>query len=600
MAGITLDVKDVLRITKLVVKPAVIAYNRLSPRPRAENLNESLRAAVRDPLWMLTRQWQLGEFEGEDTGSPVTAKIGYTHQSIDRIKMGLKPPMKFDHLQQPLEVAVEREGVRLAIRRPSAGFHGDLMFSVKLGKLFVKAAGAIPDAMNKYIARFPILSDEEDEEALQISRSLGSLVPDGCAIVDALADNVHADWLVAAGFSGPDQFALTAIVEDIHDKFRERLNRVFSQPESGIASPAWMNKQLEYAFEMATPTREQQSQTILSADQYAGGTLDWYAFDLAEKDHPVLRLDGDIPLPQQSLAVESFIPAPMRFRGMPQPRFWQMEENQLDFGKIDASTTSTLSLLLAEFGLVYGNDWFVLPHPLTINTLCEINGLVITDTFGIHTSIVAAGRSPETNWQRWAMYHLSERNSTEKTTRSLFLLPPAVNKTLESEPIDQVNFIRDEMANMVWGVETFVPSQTGKGMAGTYKTDAVEPPPFKPVNEEVKIRYILGTVVPKNWIPFVPARVELTIDQIKLQRARLAGANPPRTEIIAEHPSPSFINEEEVPRAGIIVDRRFQRARWIGGLTFVWTGRQKQAGRGEGASRLSFDQVEQIPEKPRS
>ena len=30
-------------------------------------------AEVRDALWMLTRQWQMGEFEGDDAGSPIEA-----------------------------------------------------------------------------------------------------------------------------------------------------------------------------------------------------------------------------------------------------------------------------------------------------------------------------------------------------------------------------------------------------------------------------------------------------------------------------------------------------------------------------------------------
>lgn len=97
--------------------------------------------------------------------------------------------------------------------------------------------------------------------------------------------------------------------------------------------------------------------------------------DIAESGHSALLIDGDIPRPAQPLGVESFIPTPIKFRGMPQARFWQMEESRIDFGKKDASTTSTLALLLAEFGLVYGNDWFVLPHPLAIRTICEINGL---------------------------------------------------------------------------------------------------------------------------------------------------------------------------------------------------------------------------------
>ena len=41
-------------------EPAVTAYNRLEARPRAHDFTRSLRAEVRDPLWMITRQWQLG------------------------------------------------------------------------------------------------------------------------------------------------------------------------------------------------------------------------------------------------------------------------------------------------------------------------------------------------------------------------------------------------------------------------------------------------------------------------------------------------------------------------------------------------------------
>ena len=38
------------------------------PRPGIE-------ARVHDPLWLLGRQWQLGEFEGEDAGTPLTVRV---------------------------------------------------------------------------------------------------------------------------------------------------------------------------------------------------------------------------------------------------------------------------------------------------------------------------------------------------------------------------------------------------------------------------------------------------------------------------------------------------------------------------------------------
>jgi hypothetical protein len=59
---------------------------------------------------------------------------------------------------------------------------------------------------------------------------------------------------------------------------------------------------------------------------------------------------------------------------------------------------------------VYSNDWFMLPHPMDINTVCEIRGILVDDTFGRHTFIRPAGRGPETAWQRWAMFHLTEKD----------------------------------------------------------------------------------------------------------------------------------------------------------------------------------------------
>ncbi len=55
--------------------PTITRYNRLESRPRTDNFARALRAEVRDALWMLCKQWQMGEFAGDDAGSPVGAKI---------------------------------------------------------------------------------------------------------------------------------------------------------------------------------------------------------------------------------------------------------------------------------------------------------------------------------------------------------------------------------------------------------------------------------------------------------------------------------------------------------------------------------------------
>jgi hypothetical protein len=49
--------------------------------------------------------------------------------------------------------------------------------------------------------------------------------------------------------------------------------------------------------------------------------------------------------------------------------------------------------------------------------------------------------------------------------------------------------------------------------------------------------------------------------------------------------------EEEVPREGIRVTRKYECTRWFDGSTHLWIGRRKQIGRGEGSSGLRFDFV---------
>lgn len=52
------------------------------------------------------------------------------------------------------------------------------------------------------------------------------------------------------------------------------------------------------------------------------------------------------------------------------------------------------------------------------------------------------------------------------------------------------------------------------------------------------------------------------------------------------------IHEEEIPRAGAIVRRNWQYTRWTDGTPYLWIGRRKTTGRGEGSSGLQFDALE--------
>jgi hypothetical protein len=89
-----------------------------------------------------------------------------------------------------------------------------------------------------------------------------------------------------------------------------------------------------------------------------------------------------------------------------------------------------------------------------------------------------------------------------------------------------------------------------------------------------------------------------SVRKIQLQRARMPGQPIETAGEILRVPGTYAIAEEEVPRAGRTVERRYQRSRWIDGTSFLWIGRQVVTGRGEGSSGLVFDQiVEPAPSK---
>jgi hypothetical protein len=240
------------------------------------------------------------------------------------------------------------------------------------------------------------------------------------------------------------------------------------------------------------------------------------------------------------------------------------------------------------------------------------------NTFGERFWIEAAGRGADAAWQRWSLFTLVSRDPAGQVDTSLLLLPAAA-KVQEGEPREEVVFIRDEMANMVWGIEKTIPAPDGTGRSGD--TAARETRAYHerliaaagtasvPVQLEndAQIRYDVMSTVPENWIPFIGVRAQGTTRGILLQRAALARiieGDPvrpyaivrPRTTLLrvgleGTALGPYLVPEEEVPRAGIRVTACYQRTRWTDGRAFVWLGARKETGRGEGWSGLAFDRA---------
>jgi hypothetical protein len=70
-------------------------------------LGEAVQARVKDPLWFLARQWQMGEFAAENGGRPASASVEWNEFALQALhRSGAEEPL---NLNAPLEWAVEHE-----------------------------------------------------------------------------------------------------------------------------------------------------------------------------------------------------------------------------------------------------------------------------------------------------------------------------------------------------------------------------------------------------------------------------------------------------------------------------------------------------------
>ncbi len=585
-------------------KPGIVSWNRIEGRPRKGDFDRTLRAEVRDALWMLTRQWQFGEFRGEDAGSPVFARTQVQTTRLTRYKGQDEATSGMDS-SIPLEARVEQQTAPL-----------DLAERLQLGRYWLNLIrqslnhGRLSkDFRADYIARYPITTPDADaDHALVHAHS--RVAQWFAATTGRSMDGDAFRTLVEAGGSAADGITVSEPSDQTEldaqrDLFLDRVGHRYQEP-SGDEKNDWIPEQLEYSFACSAP-KPDGGETVLTADGYPGGRLDWYSFNI-DSEVGVLGAGED----HSSVVKEetlSFIPAPIQFPGMPNPRWWEFENGNVDFGNIDAHTTDTAKLLLTEFSLLYGNDWFLIPFRLATGSLALITGFEVTNNFGERTWIEAAGRGRDDDWQRWALYTLSVNGVDAADTR--LFLPAATHKTQNGDKLEEVQFIRDEMANLVWGIESVVPLEIGRGTPGhkaaldvRHYFESITPKDIDDSalqDNDAQIRYLAQTSVPENWIPLIPVHVDGNTRKTQLQRSAMlryldgvSAADPiaGRTRIISAPPPPSYVHEEEVPRTGIRVRKAFRRCRWHGGRTSVWAGIDKRAGRGERSSGLRFDQIQ--------
>lgn len=604
-----------------LVFPLLPYFNRLEGRPRARNFDRALQVEVRDALWMLTRQWQIGEFKGDDAGSPVLSKVWMEKTRLGKFQAADAAPESYDD-SLPLETKAEKR------RIPFHAGELELALDIRLfmGRYWTKLLrkhGFSSELIGDYRKKFPIHEPDPDEAgdhyycSSQLSWrkhvAAASRHIDGKKLYDDILEEEERHAVTVGADPG-----LRPDLTDLGRRFVRWFNKLICQPEDG-ANDAWLPPNLEYRFSCSAPAGS--AETVFNADEYYHGHLDWYNFSI----DPGRRTLGDVAgneMPEgfDDPIIRSFIPAPVDFDGMPDTRWWSFEEGRTNFGDIKPDTTDLNKLLLMEFGLVYANDWYFVPFTLPAGAIAKVRGMSVRNVFGENTWVTASGAGLDDNPERWTMYSLDIAGEDRRLADLSLMIVPSVPKIQEGAVIEEVQLARDEVANMVWGIETRVPLPSGDSAPGREAAlDTVrhlerlyaeggEPAGASPPDPAAELRYRVMSSVPENWIPFITTHVEGNNRETQLQRGsmpRIVEGDPeeriskvkPRTNLLRHgldqaEKAAYFVHEEEILRAGTIVSQSFQRTRWYSGEVFVWLGARKRTGRGEASSQLRFDYLQ--------
>jgi hypothetical protein len=563
---------------------------------------------------MLTRQWQMGEFQAEDAGTPIQARVRATSATLTRCYSGELPAPTgattaiaapaYDPTRTPLEVLVERRRMRAADPNDARM----LTFAVEAGLHFLRML-ELQSLSKSYRAAFltklalqplaPASSALIDDATSRYMQSMVGRAPDGRQLAAILRTTGAAQLVldpvlnIAAADRAEVQLTATA--------WLTWYDSMYSEP-AGPSKDAWNPSRLEYALAVGTRLSANASDEMTFSATEVDGPIDWSAFEVDTQTSLTTSNDQSF-----TSLVEAIIPAPVNFAGAPAPRFWEMEDARIAYGLVPVGPTDLAHLLMIEYASTYGNDWFVVPLTVPVGSVTRVDSLVVTDTFGVRSLVRPIGDPalPTPYFSLWqSTYKNPPSSAAAKVAANRFFLPPTLSRTMDSAPLEDVLFMRDEMANLAWAIERTVESPIERPAQRYEAADAVPPDSSADSTSTGLPRYLLSSQVPPNWIPLLPVQLPNpsqppnTPGQILSRLKRGAVLQPDGSKTVHAATGEVLLSladlllyDEEVPREGARVTRQRRLARWTDGSTWLWTSFRNQVGQGEGSSGLKFDQV---------
>jgi hypothetical protein len=566
-------------------RPKIRLFSRLEGRPRQEDFTPSLRAEIHDALWMLTRQWQFGEFQGEDAGTAIEVDIELELFPLTDFSPQSNGDRAYPFNDEiPLEARVEAESVPFDLKRY-------LQVSNYWHKLLLQE-GCSGKVIDNFFVSYP-LQEPTDSQVLDhwksdtvswmIFQTYKKKLLDGKRLIRDMETTESPASLITPNNEGAK----------INAAAQKLLSWYHSLHLASNGPSTWETSRLEYHYSQRGTVRDDEGNikdALLTAKEYYNGRLDWYQCDLGLTSkktvgkNKVEAKPAKHELTAPMISKKTMIPTPLRFSGMPASRWWEFENSRVNLARLDAQIDDFSKLLVTEFALVYSNDWQIVPLTVPYNSLSRVKAIKVKDVFGKTITINAfpiPTNVDELNvWNVFSLHPIAGNT----TNASVLYTPSVIPDLLESLPVEAVSFRRDEWNNIVWAIEEIVPSALGKGMPGKTGQPLVSQEDHEE-NAAGQLKYIPQERIMEYAIPFIPVRAASEDNNIVFQRGKLQrqatdtpGDILPKGVLLTEVATPYFICEEEVPAVGFSIVRSFQRTRWHNGKVVTWLGRRKQYG----------------------
>lgn len=356
------------------------------------------------------------------------------------------------------------------------------------------------------------------------------------------------------------------------------------ETETENHSPWWNSSRLEYECDLRGEG------LTLHVSEYDGRELDWYNFDVNSVSGLSVEKERTFRL----------LPRSLRVAGMPSARFWEFEDADTNVTLLASAEPNFLQMLLAEFLMIDCDNWCCIPVEMQPGDIQRLSRVRVIDSFGIATDLEPTLK--EWGGEAWSVFTLSSQDgSSSKVDGSYLYLPNIVPTLAQTDSVEEIHFVPDELSNSVWAVEQHYTDQTGEkidrgdvesAQGKNRRESATEPPNGSPMPV-----FRLMSPVPSHWIPYVPRRKRSisgsAVSEMYLRRARTDEAasieNPQyRTRILEESWQ---LREEEIPRTGLRVQRLWKYAKDWNGNDYFWIGRRKDISSAEHSAGLDFDYV---------